>query len=57
MQINTTSAAFLAVHQQAADELGGNQLSGAGEEGLGECWEGPGGLRFTIQAPSQWREE
>ena len=26
----------LAFHQQAADELGGNQLSGATEEGLGE---------------------
>ena len=26
----------LALHQQAADELGGNQLCGAGEEALGE---------------------
>jgi len=26
----------LAFHQQAADELGGNELGGAGEEGLGE---------------------
>jgi len=26
----------LALHQQAADELGGNQLGGAGEVGLGE---------------------
>jgi len=26
----------LALHQQAADELGGDQLGGAGEEGLGE---------------------
>ena len=26
----------LALHQQAADEIGGNQLGGAGEEGLGE---------------------
>jgi len=26
----------LAFHQQAADELGGDQLGGAGEEGLGE---------------------
>jgi hypothetical protein len=25
----------LALHQQAADELGGNDLGGAGEEGLG----------------------
>jgi len=29
-------ATFLAFHQQAADELGGDQLGGAGEEGLGE---------------------
>jgi len=29
----------LAFHQQAADELGGDDLSGAGEEGLGEGWE------------------
>jgi hypothetical protein len=29
----------LALHQQAADELGGDMLGGAGEEGLGECWE------------------
>jgi len=28
----------LAFHQQAADELGGNHLGRAGEEGLGECW-------------------
>jgi len=33
----------LAFHQQAADELGGDQLGGAGEEGLGERWEGLGG--------------
>jgi hypothetical protein len=26
----------LALHQQAADELGGNLLGGAGEEGVGE---------------------
>ena len=26
----------MALHQQAADELGGNQLSGTGEEGVGE---------------------
>jgi hypothetical protein len=31
--------AALAFHQQAADELGGNLLGGAGEEGLGEGWE------------------
>ena len=29
-------ASGLAFHQQAADELGGNLLGGAGEEGLGE---------------------
>ena len=29
----------LAFHQQAADEVGGNLLSGAGEETLGESWE------------------
>jgi len=28
-----------AFHQQAADEVGGNLLSGAGEKGLGEGWE------------------
>ena len=32
-------AVGLAFHQQAADQLGGNLLSGAGEEGLGEGWE------------------
>jgi len=32
-------ATFLALHQQAADELGGDLLGGAGEEGLRECWE------------------
>jgi len=31
-------ATFLALHQQAADELRGNHLGRAGEEGLGECW-------------------
>jgi len=30
----------LALHQQAADQLGGNELGGAGEEGWGEGWEG-----------------
>ena len=29
-------SACLALHQQAADELGGNLLGGAAEEGLGE---------------------
>ena len=33
----------LAFHQQAADELGGDNLSGAGEEGLGEVLGGRGG--------------
>jgi len=33
----------LAFHQQASDELGGDDLSGAGEEGLGEGLEGLGG--------------
>ena len=33
----------LALHQQAADEVGGNQLGGAGEEGLGEVLGGLGG--------------
>ena len=31
----------LGLHQQAADEVGGNLLGGAGVEGVGEvCWEG-----------------
>ena len=30
----------LALHQQAADQLGSDQLSWASEEALGECWEG-----------------
>ncbi len=29
----------LAFHQQAADEVGGDHLGGAGEEGLGKGWE------------------
>ena len=33
----------LALHEQAADELGGNLLGGAGEEGLGEVMGGLGG--------------
>jgi len=40
----------LALHQQAADELGGNLLGGAGEEGLGERWEGPGGYGSGLKA-------
>jgi len=35
----------LAPHQQAADELGGDDLSGAGEEGLGEVLRGSWWLR------------
>ena len=35
----------LALHQQAADQLGGDQLGGAGEKGLGELWESVGGYR------------
>ena len=33
----------LAFHQQAADQLGGNQLSGTAEEGLREVLGGRGG--------------
>jgi len=36
-------AILLAFHQQAADQLGGDDLGRAGEEGLRECWEGLGG--------------
>jgi len=37
-------ATFLALHQQAADQVGGNLLGGAGEEALGEMvWELLGG--------------
>ena len=32
------AAVLLAFHQQATDEVGGDQLGGAGEEGLGERW-------------------
>jgi hypothetical protein len=34
----------LAFPQQATDEGGGNPLSGSGEEGLGEGWEGVDGF-------------
>jgi len=40
-------ATFLALHQQAADELGGDQLGGAGEEGLGEGWESVVAMRVA----------
>jgi len=33
----------LAFHQEAANQLRGDLLSGAGEEGLGEGWESLGG--------------
>jgi len=33
----------LGFHQQAADELGGDDLGGAGEEGLGQVLGGRGG--------------
>jgi hypothetical protein len=33
----------LALHQQAADEVGGHLFCGAGEEGLGEVWGKRGG--------------
>ena len=33
------AAVLLPFHQQATDEVGGDQLGGAGEEGLGEGWE------------------
>ena len=36
-------AIVLMFHQQAADEIGGDDLSRAGEEGLGEAWEVLGG--------------
>jgi hypothetical protein len=38
----------LALHQQAADELGGNLLGGAGEEGLGEVLGGRGGYGMAM---------
>ena len=34
------AAVLLAFHQQATNQVGGDQLGGAGEEGLGESWEG-----------------
>ena len=33
------AAVLLAFHQQAADELGGDQLGRAGEKALGKGWE------------------
>ena len=42
------AAVFLAFREQATNQLGGDQLGGAGEESLGEGWEildGRGGYR------------
>jgi len=36
-------ATFLALHQQAANQLGGDDLGGAAEERLGEVLDGRGG--------------
>ncbi len=36
-------ATFLALHQQAANQLGGDDFGGTGKEGLGEVLGGPGG--------------
>ena len=38
----------LALHQQAADELGGNLLGGAGEAGMGEELGGRGGYGMAM---------
>jgi len=38
----------IAFHQQAADELGGDDLGRAGEEGLRECWEGVVAMGVTL---------
>ena len=37
------AAVLLAFHQQATNQVGGDQLGGAGEEGFGERWGGLGG--------------
>ena len=34
---------LLSLHQQAADELGGDNLSRAARKDWGRCWEGLGG--------------
>ena len=58
------AAVLLAFHQQATNQVGGDQLGGAGEEGLGERWDvvgGRGGYRsgFITQrmqaSPQAWR--
>ena len=41
-------ASGLAFHKQAADQLGGNLLGGAGEEGLGEVLGGRGGYGMAM---------
>ncbi len=48
-------AAALAFHQQAADDVGGNLLGGAGEEGLGEGWEGVVAMGVAWVAPKTER--
>ena len=42
------AAVLSAFHQQATDEVGGDQLGGAGEEGLREGWEGFYGFRSGL---------
>jgi len=39
----------LALHQQAADELGGDDLGGAGEEALGEVLGERGGYGWRVR--------
>ena len=49
-------ASGLAFHQQAADQLGGDDFSGANEKGLGEGWEmlgGRGGYRSGLHKHNQ----
>ena len=46
------AAVLLAFHQQATDEVGGDQLGGAGEEGLGERWGVLGGYGSGLTSPS-----
>jgi len=43
-------AVGLAFYQQAADELGGDQLGRAGEEGLGEVTGGRGGYGSGMES-------
>jgi hypothetical protein len=46
LRIAITNAIHLLLHQQAADQLGGNLLGGAGEEGLREALGGRGGYGY-----------